>query len=100
MEINIEELRKIVIEEVRKEVKEGLREEIGKETSFMARKPTDTPTDDLQVVPRKYVNMFGSVAGRPQNSVWGQYYFNSTVGYPMWRRTDGAWVSATGSVVG
>mgnify|MGYP001563867220 CR=1 FL=1 len=100
MEINVDELRKIVIEEVRKEVKEGLREEISKETSFMARKPTDTPTDDLQVVPRKYVNAYGSIASRPQVSVVGQQFFSTTDGYPIFRNSNNAWVSATGSVVG
>jgi len=69
-------------------------------SSFTQRKLTDTPTDDLQVVPRKYVNMYGSVSGRPQNSVIGQQYFATDLGYPIFRNSNNAWVSPTGSVVG
>jgi len=68
--------------------------------AFIDRKITDTPTDNLQVVPRKYVNMYGSVSGRPQNSVIGQQYFATDLGYPIFRNTNNAWVSPTGSVVG
>lgn len=71
-----------------------------KQNGFIDRKLADTPTDDLMVTPRKYVNMFGSVASRPQNSVIGQQFFNTTVGYPIFRNSNNAWVSATGSVVG
>lgn len=66
---------------------------------FTGRKLTDTPTDDLQVVPRKYVNMYGSIASRPQNSVIGQQYFATNLGYPIFRNSNNAWVSGTGSVV-
>lgn len=71
-----------------------------KSSAFVERKLTDTPTDDLMVVPRKYVNMFGSIAGRPQASIIGQQYFATDLGYPIFRNSNNAWVSATGSVVG
>lgn len=61
----------------------------------------DTPNDALQLTPRKYVNLYGSVAGRPASvaASIGQQYFNTTVGYPMFFTTNNNWVSATGSVV-
>ena len=71
-----------------------------KQAAFTDRKITDTPTDDLQVVPRKYVNMYGSVAGRPTGSIIGQQYFDTTNGYPVFKNQNSRWVSATGSVVG
>lgn len=67
---------------------------------FTKKQIIDTPIDDLAVVPRKYVNMYGSIAGRPQVSVVGQQYFSTTDGYPIFRNSNNAWVSATGSVVG
>ena len=61
----------------------------------------DTPNDALQLTPRKYVNLYGSVAGRPASvaATIGQQYFNTTVGYPIFFTTNNNWVSATGSVV-
>lgn len=69
--------------------------------AFIRRKLTDTPTDDLQVTPRKYVNLSGTTAQRPKSSVAtiGQQYFDTSVGYPQFYRGD-TWVSATGSIVG
>ena len=90
-----EEMKKQIDLRIKKLVPEILRG-----SAFTDRKITDTPTDDLQVVPRKYVNMYGSIAGRPQVSVVGQQYFSTTDGYPIFRNSNNAWVSATGSVVG
>ena len=59
----------------------------------------DTPTDTLQLVNRRYVNMYGSVLGRPVSSVVGQQYFDTSIGRPIFRRGDGAWVDGVGSVV-
>lgn len=84
----------------RDEIKELIDKEIDRRLSFTATKITDSPIDDLSVVNRRYVNKFGSIAGRPQNSVIGQQYFNTTDGYPIFRNQNNAWVSATGSVVG
>lgn len=82
------------------DIKKLVADEVRKQLGFTTRLLTDTPTDDLAVTPRKYVNMYGSVLGRPQNSVIGQQYFNTTDGYPIFRNQNNAWVSATGSVVG
>ena len=67
--------------------------------AFRDRKVTDTPTDDLSAVNRKYANLNGDTASRPNPSVVGQQYFDTDDGYPVF--ADGSnWVSATGSVVG
>lgn len=61
----------------------------------------DTPTDDLQLTPRKYVNLYSSVASLPQPSVIGQQVFITDAGNgsPAWRRQDGKWVNGVGSVL-
>lgn len=69
-------------------------------SGFTQRKLTDSPSDNLQVVNRKYVNLYGSVLQRPTLLVPGQQYFDTSVNYPIFRRGDGAWVSSSGSVVG
>ena len=71
-------------------------------TGFSLKKITDTPTDDLQVVPRKYVNMNGSVVSRPTSSVatMGQRYFAVDTGIPMtYNRNSSVWVNGVGSTV-
>ena len=52
---------------------------------FPLRKIADTPTDNLSVVPRKYVTMNGTVANRPSSSVAvvGQPYFATDTSIPM-----------------
>ena len=87
-------------EEQKKEIQEMIDKAVSKAVEYTTRKRGDTPTDDLQLTPRKYVNIWGSVAGRPQISVIGQQYFSTTDGYPIFRNSNNAWVSATGSVVG
>ena len=71
-----------------------------KNQGFTARKLTDTPTDDLQVVNRKYVNMNGSIAGAPVGSIIGQQYFATDLGYPVYKHQNSRWVNSVGSVVG
>lgn len=67
---------------------------------FKDRKLTDTPTDDNQVVPRKYVNMNGSILSAPISSIIGQQYFASDLGYPVFKNSNYRWVNSVGSVVG
>lgn len=50
-----------------------------KSEAFTNRKLTDTPTDNLQVVPRKYVTRYSTTALRPTTSVLGEFYFDTTV---------------------
>lgn len=67
---------------------------------FTSRKLGDTPTDDLQLTPRGYVNMNGLVASRPNSSVvtLGQHYFATDTSQLMvWTGTQ--WVNGAGSVV-
>lgn len=68
--------------------------------NFIQDKYTDTPTDNLQVVNRKYVNLNGTVANRPNSSVAtiGQRYFSTDTNIPMtFNGTN--WVNGVGSVV-
>lgn len=67
-------------------------------SGFSDRKLTDTPTDNLQVVNRKYVNLNGSTALRPTTSILGQFYFDTSINKPIWWRGD-AFVDAAGNVV-
>lgn len=72
-----------------------------KSSAFTARKLTDTPTDALAVVSRKYVTMNGASANRPTASVVGQIYFDTSIktnGAPVWWNGTG-FVDATGSYV-
>ena len=67
-----------------------------KSSAFTIRKLTDTPTDSLQVVNRKYVTLNGVTANRPNSPVAGQFFFDTTLGYPIWfNGTD--WVDASGT---
>lgn len=71
-----------------------------KSGAFTDRKLTDTPTDALSVVNRRYVNLNGTVANRPISSVAviGQGYFATDTGIPM--KYDGTnWRNGVGSVV-
>lgn len=68
--------------------------------AFTAPKYTDTPTDANSIVPRKYVNLNGTVANRPNSSVAtvGQHFFATDTNIPMtFNGTN--WVNGVGSVV-
>lgn len=67
---NTEGLKQIIVQVVAEQLKGSL---------FTARKLTDNPTDALQVVNRRYVNMNGISANRPTSSVVGQQYFDTTL---------------------
>ena len=68
--------------------------------SFTARKLVDTPTDNLQATPRKYVNMNGAVGSRPNSSIatLGQRYFATDTNIPM-TYSSGGWRNGVGSIV-
>ena len=88
-------------EDEKKEIQEMIDKAVGRAVEFQTRKRGDTPTDDLQLTPRKYVNMNGSVAGRPIGSVVtvGQKYFASDTNIPMFFTVQGTWVNGVGSIV-
>lgn len=69
-----------------------------KSSAFSDRKLTDTPTDALAVVNRKYVTANGSTALRPPAPVAGQYYFDTSIGYPVWYNGS-VWVNSVGTPV-
>ena len=90
-----DELTKKIKELIRKEVPEIL-----KSSAFTNRKLTDTPTDSLSVVNRKYVTNNGTLANRPASSVAtiGQPYFATDTNIPMtWSATG--WRNGVGSIV-
>lgn len=88
-----DEVRKVIRAEATKLYKQMLK------TTFTERKLTDTPTDDLQVVNRKYVNLYGSIASAPTGSVYGQQYFDTTNGYPIFKNQNSRWVNSVGSII-
>lgn len=84
------------------EIKQIVEKEVARQIGFTARKLTDTPTDDLQVVNRKYVNLNGTLANRPNASVatMGQSYFATDTNIPMtFNSTTQRWYNGVGSVV-
>lgn len=89
-----QDLEKKIDERIKKILPEYLRTQ-----AFTARKLTDTPTDNLQTVNRKYVNMYGSIAGAPGGSVIGQQYFATDLGYPIFKNQNFRWVNSVGSVI-
>lgn len=82
-------LSQIIATEVAKQLQSGL---------FTARKLTDTPTDALQAVNRKYITNNGTV--RPTSSVVGQPFLDTSLasgrGKPLWWNGTG-WIDATGT---
>lgn len=69
-------------------------------TTFTQRKLTDTPSDSLEVVNRKFVTLNGAVADRPTSSVAvvGQTYFATDTNIPMTYSSTG-WRNGVGSIV-
>ena len=85
----------------KKLIQEMIDRAISKAVSYNTRKLGDTPTDDLQLTPRKYVTANGSVASRPIGSVAviGQRYFANDTNIPMYFTAQKNWVNGVGSVV-
>lgn len=76
--------------------------EILKGSGFTDRKLTDTPTDNLSVVNRKYTNLSGTLANRPTSSVatMGQGYFATDTNIRMtYNAFSSVWANGVGSVV-
>lgn len=76
--------------------------EYNRTSGFTDRKLTDTPTDALAVVNRKYVTLNGPTTSRPTASVIGQHYFDTSLaagnGKPITWNGIG-WVDSTGTYV-
>lgn len=63
---------------------------------FTARKITDTPTDDFMVVNRRYVTLNGNTASRPPSPTLGQFFFDTSLGFPIWWNGS-IWVKSDGT---
>ena len=83
----------------KKQVQDIIKEYLQSET-FTDRKTTDTPTDALSSVNRRYVNLNGVVADRPKSSVAsvGQSFYATDTNIPM-TYSAGGWRNASGSIV-
>ena len=95
MEVSEEKLIKMIRDEALKIV-----QNYNKTSAFTDRKLTDTPTDALSVVNRKYTNLNGTVANRPISSVAtiGQKYFATDTNILMTYNTAG-WYNGSASIV-
>lgn len=87
-----DELKRTIREETLKVVKDYM-----KSSAFVDRKLTDTPTDALSVVNRKFSTLNGTTANRPVGSVTGQYYLDTTIGRPVYWNGS-TWIDGAGSV--
>lgn len=90
-------------EDMKQFIKDTIKKEIPiymKNAAFTDRKLTDTPTDSLSVVNRKFVTNNGAVADRPKTSVAtiGQFYLSTDTGIPM-TKVAGGWANGVGSIV-
>jgi hypothetical protein len=97
MDTEIEKFNRAVDERVKKILPVILRG-----NAFVEKKVTDTPTDNLQVVPRKYVNLNGTLANRPKSSVatMGQFYYATDTSIPMrYNAFSSVWTNGVGSTV-
>lgn len=91
---NKDSITKLIDERIKKVVPVYL-----KSQAFTDRKLTDTPTDNLQVVNRRYVNLYGTTANRPTGSIFGQKYFDTSIGRPIYLNpSTGRWVDGAGSI--
>ena len=83
----------------KKQIWDAIRE-YNQSQAFVDRKITDTPTDALSVVNRKYVNLNGLVADRPKSSVAGvgQSYYATDTNIPM-TYSAGGWRNGVGSII-
>ena len=90
-------------EDMKQFIKDTIKKEIPtymKNAAFTDRKLTDTPTDALAVVNRRYLTNNGTVANRPKSSVAtvGQPYFATDTNIPM-IYSSGGWRNGSGSIV-
>ena len=82
------------------DIKKLIKEEMSKQTGFLVRKLTDTPTDALSLVNRRFVTLSSNLGARPVSSVAvvGQRFYDLTNNTPIWY-TTGGWRNSSGSVV-
>lgn len=73
-------------------------------TNNFGKRIGDTPTDALQLVPRKYVNLNGTLALRPASvlAVTGQQYYATDINVPLFfdgATPTGHWRNGVGSIL-
>src|SRR3990167_9858782 len=107
MPLNENDIKKLIKEEVTKELskneedtKKLVKEELSKQSGFIVRKLTDTPTDALSLVNRRFVTLSSNVGARPVSSVAvvGQPFFATDTFIPMTYSAAG-WRNGVGSIV-
>lgn len=83
----------------KKEVQDIIKEYM-QSVAFTDKKVTDTPTDALSVVNKRYVTLNGAVADRPKSSVAsvGQSFYATDTNIPM-TYSAGGWRDGVGSIV-
>jgi hypothetical protein len=88
----------MINEQDKKEIEQIIDEKVKNDFS---KRIGDTPTDNLQLVNRKYVNLNGTLVNRPISSVAtiGQQYFATDLGYPIYFNGT-HWVNSVSSVIG
>lgn len=67
-------------------------------SGFSDIKLTDTPKDAHQIVPRNFVTANGSTGSRPTSPVTGQFFYDLSVGKPIWWNGSN-WKDANGNTV-
>ena len=94
----LEEINKF--KEIDKQAILGIVKEYLQSSAFSDRKLTDTPTDSLSVVNRRYITLNGLVADRPKSSVAsvGQSFYATDTNIPM-TYSVGGWRNGVGSIV-
>ena len=92
--MNEEEIKQV--EEIAKETFKKL----SKSGTFTDRKVTDTPTDSLSLVNRRFVTLSSNIGARPVSSVAvaGQRFFDTTNNIPIWYTVAG-WRNSVGSII-
>lgn len=71
------------MEDLDKKIEDKIKKYLGS-NAFTARKLTDTPTDALEVVNRKFVTLNGPTANRPTSSILGQRFYDTTINKPVY----------------
>lgn len=70
-------------------------------SNSFSRRIGDTPTDNLQLVNRKYVNLYGTTSQRPTSSIATAYqkFFDTTINRPIYFNPNtSVWSDGAGSV--
>lgn len=65
-------------------------------SGFTDRKVSDTPKEAKALVNRDYVTANGVTGSRPSAPILAQFYFDTTLGYPIWYNGSD-WVDAQGN---